>query len=64
MAHPGSRGTQKRLVALLYLDLDGFKHVNDSFGHEVGTACWNSPPTRLQACVRVEDLLARLGGDG
>ena len=64
VAHALARAErQKRLVALLYLDLDGFKHVNDSFGHEVGDRVLELAADRLQACVRVEDLLARLGGD-
>lgn len=54
---------RKRLVALLYLDLDGFKHVNDSFGHEVGDRVLELAAERLRECVRAEDMLARLGGD-
>lgn len=56
-------GRQKRTVALLYLDLDGFKHVNDSFGHEVGDLVLQRTAERLRSCIRSEDLLARLGGD-
>jgi len=54
---------QKRDVALLYLDLDGFKQINDSFGHEVGDKLLVATAARLQSCVRAEDILARLGGD-
>lgn len=54
---------QNSLVALLYLDLDGFKHVNDSFGHEVGDRVLELAADRLKTCVRAEDMLARLGGD-
>ncbi|MCP5420093.1 MAG: EAL domain-containing protein, partial [Gammaproteobacteria bacterium] len=54
---------QPHLVALLYLDLDGFKHINDSFGHEVGDRVLALTAERLKSCVRAEDMLARLGGD-
>ncbi len=49
--------------ALLYCDLDGFKPVNDLHGHATGDRVLNVIADRLRACVRVEDLLARIGGD-
>ncbi len=50
-------------VTVLLLDLDGFKLVNDSFGHDAGDQLLMAVGRRLQACLRSEDLLARFGGD-
>jgi len=52
-----------RPCALLYLDLDGFKRVNDELGHEAGDTVLCEFAARLQRCTRGPDLLARLGGD-
>ncbi|MEM7255132.1 MAG: diguanylate cyclase [Pseudomonadota bacterium] len=49
--------------ALLYLDLDGFKEVNDKLGHQVGDRVLQIAAERLQGCVRRDDFVARLGGD-
>nr|WP_158651935.1 EAL domain-containing protein [Marinobacterium profundum] len=51
------------MVALLYLDLDDFKRINDSMGHEVGDQLLVEVANRLRSQVRGNDIVARLGGD-
>ena len=50
-------------AAVLYIDLDNFKPINDALGHDVGDFVLQEVARRLQACVRKEDTAARLGGD-
>ena len=53
----------KHIIALLFIDLDHFKRINDSLGHHAGDLVLQAAAQRLQACVRKDDMLARLGGD-
>src|SRR6202521_5547066 len=50
-------------LAVLYLDLDGFKQINDSLGHAIGDRLLQSVVARLLACVRKSDTISRQGGD-
>jgi diguanylate cyclase (GGDEF)-like protein/PAS domain S-box-containing protein len=50
-------------VGLLFLDLDRFKHINDSMGHSTGDRTLKAAGARLRQCVRETDVVARLGGD-
>jgi diguanylate cyclase (GGDEF)-like protein/PAS domain S-box-containing protein len=52
-----------KTIALLFLDLDRFKQINDSLGHLAGDRVLAAIARRLQSCVRPGDVLARLGGD-
>jgi diguanylate cyclase (GGDEF)-like protein/PAS domain S-box-containing protein len=60
VAHARRHG---KTAALLFLDLDNFKQVNDSLGHDVGDSLLKIIASRLRASVRGEDFIARIGGD-
>ncbi len=51
------------VLALLYMDLDNFKHINDTFGHEVGDLVLIEVSKRMTSCTRSSDTVARMGGD-
>ncbi len=55
--------TSKQMLALLFIDLDGFKAVNDTMGHEIGDELLRNAGRRLQEAVRPHDIVARIGGD-
>ena len=59
----GLANRHRKQVGLLFLDLDFFKHINDSLGHAIGDQLLQSVSDRLAACVRATDTVCRQGGD-
>lgn len=53
----------EKAMAVLFIDLDGFKPINDTYGHEMGDDALKAISERFGACVRDSDVLARIGGD-
>ncbi len=62
-AHPGPAGADRRPVAVALIDLNDFKEVNDTLGHEVGDLLLVEVARRLAGCAGAHDTVARLGGD-
>jgi diguanylate cyclase (GGDEF)-like protein len=54
---------ENSMIAVMFLDLDGFKSVNDTYGHEIGDLLLKEVALRLNSCVRQSDTVARWGGD-
>ena len=63
LQHALQRATPQQMLAVYLLDLDGFKPINDRYGHDVGDALLVAVGKRLQAQLRGSDVVARLGGD-
>jgi len=58
-----ARRIRQSSVGILFIDLDHFKAINDTYGHAVGDAVLIEIAARLRACLRESDMIARLGGD-
>jgi diguanylate cyclase (GGDEF)-like protein len=58
-----AQNSPQGLLAVVFLDLDYFKNINDTHGHEMGDWILNQVSQRIQGCIRGDDTLARFGGD-
>lgn len=63
VVHREGEAVERAITAVLFIDLDNFKWINDSYGHEAGDSLLVEVGERLRLCVRVNDLIARMGGD-
>lgn len=61
--HLAYANRHQKQLAVLFIDLDGFKPINDRFGHDIGDTVLREVADRLVGCLRESDTLARLGGD-
>ncbi len=61
--HLAEARREAHVLAVLFIDLDNFKFINDSHGHDVGDVVLRSTTQRMLSCIRERDTLARIGGD-
>ncbi len=54
---------ENRNIAVIFMDLDGFKAINDNYGHDAGDTVLKEVAARIRNCIRQQDMLVRMGGD-